>query len=129
MLFTPLHWIYITILAWLCDHLDPVVLILSEVWEKKIHLVTSYILEIQNCLVLLKSFLVSGVMIEKLNIRFKTWIELSFCHKPWFSNLCKFSISFQPYGVSLWYFKLTLFHLREFIVWNILGLRHRVAKI
>ena len=33
-------------------------------------------------------------------------------------------ISLQPYDVNLWYFKLTLFDLRAFIVWNIKGLRH-----
>ena len=33
-------------------------------------------------------------------------------------------ISFQPYDVNLWYFKLTLF-----IVWNMKDLRHWVAKI
>ena len=38
-------------------------------------------------------------------------------------------ISLQPGGVGLWYFKLTLFDLTEFIGWNILGLRHWVAQI
>ena len=38
-------------------------------------------------------------------------------------------ISLQPYDVNLWYFKLTLFHLSEFIVWNIKVLRHWVATI
>ena len=37
--------------------------------------------------------------------------------------------SLQPYDVNLWYFKLTLFDLRSFIVWNIKGLRHWVATI
>ena len=36
-------------------------------------------------------------------------------------------ISFQPDDVNLWYFKLTLFDLTAFIVWNIKGLRHWVA--
>ena len=35
----------------------------------------------------------------------------------------------QPDDVNLWYFKLTLFDLTAFIVWNIKGLRHWVAKI
>ena len=38
-------------------------------------------------------------------------------------------ISMQPYGVNLCYFKLILFYLTEFIVWNIKGLWHWVAKI
>ena len=39
-------------------------------------------------------------------------------------------LSFQPDGVvALWYFKLRLFDLIEFIVWNIYGQRHWVAKI
>ena len=38
-------------------------------------------------------------------------------------------ISLQPYDVNLWYFKLTLFDLIAFIVWNIKDLRHWVAKI
>jgi len=38
-------------------------------------------------------------------------------------------ISLQPEGVNLLYFKLSLFDLTEFIVWNILGIRHCVAKI
>ena len=38
-------------------------------------------------------------------------------------------ISFQPYGVNLWYFKLRLFGLIEYIiVWYIKGLLHRVVK-
>ena len=31
-------------------------------------------------------------------------------------------IFFKPNGVNLWYFKLRLFDLTEFIVWNISGL-------
>ena len=38
-------------------------------------------------------------------------------------------IFFPHDGVNLWYFKLRFFHLTEFIVWNISGLRHWVAKI
>ena len=38
-------------------------------------------------------------------------------------------ISLQPDDVNLWYFKLTLFDLIAFIVWNIKGLRHWVATI
>ena len=38
-------------------------------------------------------------------------------------------ISLQPDGVGLWYFKLTLFDLKEIIVWNIWGLWHCVAMI
>ena len=38
-------------------------------------------------------------------------------------------IPVQPYGVNSWYFKLRLFDLTEFILWNIQGLRHWVAKI
>ena len=38
-------------------------------------------------------------------------------------------ISLQPNGVSLWYFKLTLFDLIAFIVWNIKDLRHWVAMV
>ncbi len=50
---------------------------------------------------------------------------MSFCHKLKFS----YSISLQPYGVHLWYFKLRLFGLTEFIVWNVKGPRHWVARI
>ena len=32
-------------------------------------------------------------------------------------------ISLQPYDVNLWYFKLTLFDLIAFIVWNSKGLQ------
>ena len=38
-------------------------------------------------------------------------------------------ISLQPDDVNLWHFKLTLFDLIAFIVWNIKGLRHWVATI
>jgi len=38
-------------------------------------------------------------------------------------------ISLQPYDVNLWYFKLTVFDLIAFIVWNIKGLRNWVATI
>ena len=38
-------------------------------------------------------------------------------------------ISLQPDAVNRWYFKLRLFDLTEFKVWNIKGLRHWVAKI
>ena len=38
-------------------------------------------------------------------------------------------ISLQPGGVGLWHFKLRLFDLTEFKVWNILSLRHWVAKV
>ena len=36
--------------------------------------------------------------------------------------------SLQPDVVNLWYFKLILFDLIEFIVWNILGLWHWVSQ-
>ena len=51
--------------------------------------------------------------------------ELSLCHKFSFIK----PISLQPYDENLWYFKLTLFDLITFIVWNIKGLRHWVATI
>ena len=38
------------------------------------------------------------------------------------------SISLQSDDVNLWYFKLKLLGLTEFIVWNIKGLQHWVAK-
>ena len=38
-------------------------------------------------------------------------------------------IFFPRDGVNLWYLKLRFFQLTEFIVWNIWGLRHWVAKI
>ena len=38
-------------------------------------------------------------------------------------------VSLQPYDVNLCQFKLTLFDLIAFIVWNIKGLRHWVATI
>ena len=43
--------------------------------------------------------------------------ELSLCHK--FSFV-------KPISSTLWYFKLTLFDLTAFIVWNIKDLRHWV---
>ena len=39
------------------------------------------------------------------------------------------TISLQPDGVNRWYFKIRLFDLTEFIVWNIKCLQHQVAKI
>ena len=51
--------------------------------------------------------------------------DLSLCHTFSFVK----PISLQPYDVNLWYFKLTLFDLTEFKVWNIQGLRHWVATI
>ena len=42
---------------------------------------------------------------------------------------CLIPISLQSDDVNLWYFKLRLFGLTEFIVWNIKGPRHWVAKI
>ena len=44
-------------------------------------------------------------------------------------STCIISISWRPDGANLWYFKLRLFDLTEFIVWNIKGLRHWVAKM
>ena len=40
-----------------------------------------------------------------------------------------FPKSFQPDGENIWYFKLGLFDLIEFIAWNIKGLKYWVAKI
>ena len=48
--------------------------------------------------------------------------KLSLCHT-------KVYIALQPDDLSLWYFKLISFDLTEFIIWNISGLRHVVAKI
>ena len=51
---------------------------------------------------------------------------MSFCRKSKFI----ISISLQPDGANLWYFKLRLFDLAEFIVWKIKGLqRYRNWKI
>ena len=41
----------------------------------------------------------------------------------------QFSVSMQPDGVNLWYFKLILFNLTELLVWNVSGVWHWVAKI
>ena len=38
-------------------------------------------------------------------------------------------ISLEPNVINLWYFKLILFYLTEFIVWNIYDLRHWNPKI
>ena len=38
-------------------------------------------------------------------------------------------ISFEPYFVNLWYFKLVLFNLTEVIVWNVKCLQYWTAKI
>ena len=35
----------------------------------------------------------------------------------------------HPSGVNLWFFKLSLLDLAEFIVWNNKGIKHWVAKI
>ena len=51
--------------------------------------------------------------------------ELSLCHKLNFV----ITISLEPDDVNLWYFKLRLFDLTEFIGWNNHGLRPLVAKI
>ena len=45
---------------------------------------------------------------------------MSLCHKLKFSN----PFILQTDGVILWYFKLRLVNLTEFIVWNILGIQH-----
>ena len=37
-------------------------------------------------------------------------------------------VSLQPFDLNLWYFKLRLFDLTEFIIWNIYGLRHWVFR-
>ena len=49
--------------------------------------------------------------------------ELRFCHKLWCYNRHIFD------DVNLWYFKLLLFDLKRFIVWNIWGLRQSNAKV
>ena len=54
------------------------------------------------------------------------------CQRSWvFATISVFvkPISLQPYDENLWYFKLTLFDLTEFIVWNIKGLRNWIAII
>ena len=38
-------------------------------------------------------------------------------------------LSLQFDGVHIWYFKLRLFNITAFIVWNIKGLRDWVAKL
>ena len=52
--------------------------------------------------------------------------------KKWFfvtkSNFLTL-ISLQPYGLNHWYFKLRFFNLTEYLVWNLLDLRHLVALI
>ena len=50
---------------------------------------------------------------------------MSLCHTFSFVK----PISLQLYDVNLWYFKLTLFNITEFIVWSIKSLRHWVALI
>ena len=50
---------------------------------------------------------------------------MSLCHTFSFVK----PISLQLYDVNLWYFKLTLFNITEFIAWNIKSLRHWVALI
>ena len=49
--------------------------------------------------------------------------ELRFCHKLWSYNRHIFD------DVNLWYFKLLLFDLKRFIVWNIWGPRQSNAKV
>ena len=50
------------------------------------------------------------------------------CYKGIKSNFL-FSIHLQPDGSNLWYFRLGLFNLTEFIVWNIEDPWHWVPKI
>ena len=52
---------------------------------------------------------------EKPQSRAYSPLELSFWHKLKFL----IPISIQPNGVNLWYFKLRLFDLTDFIVWNV----------
>ena len=47
--------------------------------------------------------------------------------KNWVLPQTPYILQFE--GVNLWYPKLNLFNRTEFIVWNIQGLQHRVAKI
>ena len=60
-----------------------------------------------------------------------TWVpstlkELSFSHKLYIFFI---PIALQPDVANLWFFKLRLFDLEEFTIWNIQGLRHWVTKI
>jgi len=64
------------------------------------------------------------------NARILIWATMRkislFFHKLKFSNI---ALSLHPYSVNLWHFKLRIFDLTEFIVWNIKGLKHRVPNI
>ena len=54
------------------------------------------------------------------------------CQRKWVfvtNSNALIPISLQSDDVNLWYFKLRLFGLTEFIFWNIKGQGHWVAKI
>ena len=60
----------------------------------------------------------------------QVWFALKGMIKNWvFATNLNFLIpkSLHPSVVNSWYFKHRLFDLTEYIVWNIKGLRHRVA--
>ena len=49
-------------------------------------------------------------------------IKIKLCQRNWVldtNSIFVIPISIQPNGVNLWYFKLRLFELTDFIVWNL----------
>ena len=71
-----------------------------------------------------------GAPMLKIRINFcRFWTKIQ---RNWVfvtNSNCLIPISLQSDDVNIWYFKLRFFILTEFIVWNIKGLRHWVAKI
>ena len=69
-----------------------------------------------------------------LQIKYKVHLNVIYFRLKLFiyfvtNSNCLIPISLQSDYVNLWYCKLRLFGLTEFIVWNIKGLRLWVAKI
>ena len=92
-------------------------LYIEKLYIEKLYIVKLYIVKLRS--LKLKSLKIEIFCFGKIYIV----KELSLCHKFSFVK----PISLQPYDVNLWYFKLTLFDLIAFIVWNIKGLQDWVA--
>ena len=78
-------------------------------------------LKIVVCL-LVVSFLVVFVFVHNFFQSQRNWVFVT-------NSVFVKPTSLQPDDVNLWYFKLTVYDLTAFIVWNIKGLRHWFATI
>ena len=70
------------------------------------------------------------MMIIQFMPQFQIFLSLHLCNLMHISDISNLLIptSLQP-DAHLWYFKLRLLDITDFIVWNFKGLRHRVTKI